>query len=451
MQHHPDPLAHLSDIYARAGTLQFSKAAKIAGRLEDYQCRKAHQHLLSLEQSYVALEFARKSFFRKHNHHGAYTTLIKEFQELERRYGGTGEANGPVSLLALHFRALGLFCRIRVHLLDIYQTLATTSSHTESLTHHLVLKFHTFVTQQRLNWNLDALGRLGDVLCYEFKTLEHLLKSSLACDHHNIKDAALFLYVADDVLVEWAHTISSGSQSHSDPDSAEVNTELYTFFSRWSYALTDKLGVFFHRVLMVKRIIGGMREELLREPIRLLLRYQAQTKAQNVSLIYLIRPDVPFDADGYACLHNGKAEPLTGLKSFPAVCSVPSEASPTHWPNIVSLLQRSLLPLIPSSPTPPTPPQHQPSYTSLLTSYLLPTSQPAPATPTYPTTRFYDPKMDVTYVLAQVVERLVMAVTVPGRWEERVGGGSGVTAQCVGSLRRMVEGADVWEFLVGGR
>lgn len=65
-----------------------------------------------------------------------------------------------------------------------------------------------------------------------------------------------------------------------------------------------------------------------------LAQYQEQTNAFNISLIYLMRPGVPFCSEGYSCSKTLN-ENVTGIQSYPAICSFPlvpgDTVSQTFW------------------------------------------------------------------------------------------------------------------------
>lgn len=70
-------------------------------------------------------------------------------------------------------------------------------------------------------------------------------------------------------------------------------------------------------------------------------KYVTQTRALNVSLIYMIQGDAPFWKNGYDCsMQRGVAYTRpTGLSSFPAIASFPGSPPLDHWPNIISIIQ----------------------------------------------------------------------------------------------------------------
>src|SRR5690349_3337186 len=93
-----------------------------------------------------------------------------------------------------------------------------------------------------------------------------------------------------------------------------------------------------------------------------------------------------------------------------------------HWPNIISILQRELLPTINSDSYAGNRRLVSSSYYRLLFAYV---KKPAASECRLGKSQviFYDQKVDSTYILASVAQRLVVSIVFVGRFDDRRGSG----------------------------
>ncbi|KAJ3185175.1 hypothetical protein HDU87_002742 [Geranomyces variabilis] len=478
------------------GLLDFAQSLRAANTIEDSGFRKAIHRLTACEQMYESVGFIRQRFFRKENLALSFQALHADVQELHARLHSTDPAAEAVIAICA---ALKLYCRVREQLIHIHQFLASAERHDEASYQRLLedtTKLEATFNPETGGCLLDPLLSLGMIVVLEVSCLKSLLSAETACERYNLKDAALQLFLANDCVSRLNKLLASGGGQNGGTYS---RSEMHLFYSRLIASISDKSGVFFHHVL--GRHIsdhddeppGGL--ENLTAPAELLSHYLTQTKARSISLIYLIRPETPFSVDGYACSNGASNNPLTGLQSFPAICHIPTDRPPTeHWPNVVSLLQQELLTQIPTAsegeadaeelrahnPAQPSPSSRPSSggsggggdggvgLSSLFASYLRPplrqriaaaggsASLPSrPASPSLanpaaaaasrrprgPTACFYDSKVNVTYVLALVVPRIVVCVVHAGRFDDKRNGQA--SAAFVARLARCLEHSDV--------
>ncbi|TPX54714.1 hypothetical protein PhCBS80983_g05822 [Powellomyces hirtus] len=454
------------------GQLSFAQCQRIANKMEDSSFRKILNQLVSAEMVYEGLGFVRQRFFRKENLGLALKTLQGDVKDWRGRVDLAED--GPMAGVRSVLEALEVYCLVRERLVHVHTTLASAERHVES-TYVALFEEMGNIEGMYIAADGDAglnlllpLKNLGYLVECEVSCLRSLFQAEVACEEYKFKDAAFQLFLANDqimklqsLVINNSHTLAAGAAT----GGVASCSELHQFYAKLIASLTDKTGLFFYRVLSSKQIDLTC-DNSASAPLRLLWQYQSQTKARSVSLIYLIRPEQPFCVDGYACSHGGLTDQLTGLQSFPSVCNVPADPPIEHWPNIVSILQRELLPHLDSHKTSSpwsqlpssTPPTSTPStstsattssYSSLL-SYLRPHASPSPTTPSTPKAprpksyiHFYDPKVNATYLLAHVVPRLVLSIVHQGRYEDRKQAGMAFGAR----IGKCLEHEDALTFL----
>ncbi|KAI8586644.1 hypothetical protein BDZ88DRAFT_276987 [Geranomyces variabilis] len=482
------------------GLLDFAQSLRVANTIEESAFRKVIHRLTACEQMYESVGFIRQRFFRKENLALSFQALHADVQDLHARIHSTDPAAEAVIAICA---ALKLYCVVREQLVHIHQFLASAERHDEASYQRLLedaTQLEATFKPETGGRLLDPLLSLGTIVVLEVSCLKNMLSAETACERYNLKDAALQLFLANDCVSRLSKLLASGGGQNGGTYS---RSEMHLFYSRLIASISDKTGVFFHHVL-ARHISdhddeppGGL--ENLTAPAKILSQYQTQTKARSISLIYLIRPETPFSVDGYACSNGASNNPLTGLQSFPAICHIPTDRPPTeHWPNVVSLLQHELMTQIPIDSEGQADAEissaHNPAeqsltsrpsksatgssgggggggggavgLSSLFASYLRlplrqriaaaggsasPPSRPAspslgsPAAasrrPRGPTACFYDSKVNVTYVLALVVPRIVVCVIHAGRFDDKRNGQA--SAAFVARLARCLEHSDV--------
>ncbi|KAJ3159925.1 hypothetical protein HDU86_001189 [Geranomyces michiganensis] len=319
------------------GLLDFAQSLRVAN-IEESGFRKVIQRITACEQMYESIGFIRQRFFRKENLASSFQTLHADVQELHSRMQVTDPAAEAIIAICA---ALKLYCLVREQLVYIHQFLASAERHDEASYERFLeetTKLEGTLRSQTGESLLDPLLTLGMVVVY------------VRAQRYNLKDAALQLFLAHDCTFQLNKLIASGCGQNGGTC---PRSEMHLFYCRMIASISDKTGIFFHHVL-VRHTSDQMHEppgalENMIAPVKLLSQHQTHTKARSVSLVYLIRPDTPFSVDGYMCSNGASNNPLTGLQSYPVICTMPTDCPPTeHWPNVVSLLQHELLPQLQS-------------------------------------------------------------------------------------------------------
>ncbi|KND02988.1 uncharacterized protein SPPG_02062 [Spizellomyces punctatus DAOM BR117] len=379
--------------------------------------------LAAYEQAYVAFSFLRQRLFRRDNLEAAYhevTLAISQLQSMENN------VNLPPTAV---LQSLTMWCDVREKMVKVYQTLSSFDFLDEGTCERLAADVNV-ISKLDLPFMVRTLGQSVHVLGLEVRSMLHLLLAELAIEQYSFKDASFHLFVAHDSLRKWESILIGNLKGNHASGDKKLNCsrELLSFMRRFAFSVANKIAIFFHRIITEKRVhlvplspIADGNSDAVGPALHLLAHYRRHTSAFNISLIYLIRPNIPFCAEGYTCSKRTTNEQLTGIQSFPAICSVPSDPPMEHWPNMISILQQELLPA--TSGNNPTRNDRLSGgyYSNLMTAYFKKSTASTPRSKGKPV-HFYDKKVNATYILARVVPRIVVSIIFIGKHEERRGG-----------------------------
>ncbi|KAG0173520.1 hypothetical protein DFQ28_008208 [Apophysomyces sp. BC1034] len=293
-----------------------------------------------------------------------YSSLAEDVaKEISMLDTGTS-ANSQDKLVLLHIMtALIELCKVRLTLINIYQSIAAQSS--EAVTEDLTLLSETCEKAQ-LDERLNLLG-IG--VQKEINILSLLLKAREAIKDYAFQDTCIALFMCKQDLTEWKRLCQlqdfPKKSSARSEESRENSTWRFSLFGgpsenqkqgdnwphtiRWQAKyldnLTARMTLYFNTILLSKENIVSEDdpEKALWKGIKIdyhdqICTFRRRFGAHNIGLVYEVTAAVPFHPQGYVCSKTSYEAPQ-GIHSFPFIYCHPSQPPRDHLPNIISMIQ----------------------------------------------------------------------------------------------------------------
>ncbi|KAJ3035370.1 hypothetical protein HK097_004224 [Rhizophlyctis rosea] len=403
---------------------------------------------VSFESSYIEFTFLKPRRFRKETLKESFAALAVDATAEKLRYDSTNDAIEVQILDAICF-----YADLRQKLISIYASFAEIfdSGDILKLQDLLLTEGHGVQT------HATVLGKLG-------QALEYVAFRNFATQRYNLKEATLKLFTAQNSLEKWKMLRLKTEEQRGivrlpllDTAKSSSRIDIFHWLNRLILSLTIKVGLYFHQTLKTQlpNLAASAADRQCPEYLRSIHRYYELHRPSNISLIYLIREDSMYFNKGHFSVGNGSRP--TGLNSFPAICSYPADPPLDHWPNLISIMQTHER-MISSNTAPEQYLSRRRTSTSSIGSIrsfgavmkkyaalgAAAISDAEKGDKGGHLVHFYDRKVDSTYFLAKVEDRVVVAVVFRG---VGLGEDHPPTVDFVGRLSAELKHAEVFRSL----
>ena len=322
--------------------------------------------LAEAEKTYSSFSFLVKKRFRKDSLILYYQTLERELEKLfEVCSGKQGAALVPevisFGLVAELCRHLNQFVQARQECMKFYENLAATgvsvnASHVSGVNYAEMTKSVEALRNKNSKlFHHPILDPIKTSFSVEMDLLYHILQAQCDLADWKFLPSLLHLNESKAKLFSWNKVLPASSVKDSFTGSLTVKKRfgggsrklievplLFQWLARFHASLVSKFSLYFHAILSEQSTPSEMKNLTAKTNIDYVNKIASFHRRADSSYVCLM-----LDARGLGESYKGpgyhlphvKAELPTGIHSYPAIFSYPSEFPKSHWPSIVSLLQ----------------------------------------------------------------------------------------------------------------
>jgi len=229
---------------------------------------------------------------------------------------------------------------LRSDMVSLYRNLATTKKPPD-----YPALVSTLDGRQRLiskSFAHPYLAQLKSNSLAEVAMLSKLMQSQISISNFRFAESVCLLYQAKVDFDGWK--IKFTSEKKKDKESQkQIKGGVHAWISKFWGTLVSKMSFYFYKSLQLQEKeqgghISTQTSKLAIDYYSLTEQFIIKTACLNVSIIFQTN-GVPISLDGYFLCSSPEPEHVTGLKSWPAIVSLPRDPPLEHWPNIISLIQ----------------------------------------------------------------------------------------------------------------